>query len=255
MKGGIYIMSKFSERFRQLKDEKKLTLKELSEALDVSVPNLSYYMKDREPSYDILIRIADYFNVTTDWLIGRTDAKNVSEESIYEQVENALELKDNQRLFGNSKADYLKCQHTLYCTMENLYTLFLFYSYNPSLSNYLSEQINMYIGILHNCINYFNKIYVYTSKDNLLNLIKYGEACADAQKKLLLVTFYNFVKCVSEDDEDIPDNDKEFLKNMIDFLFNDYDKKNPQSEIQDLYERINKFEFDKNIVSKNKFTE
>ena len=248
-------MSEFSNRFRQLKDESKLTLKDLADQLDISVPNLSYYMKGREPSYDILIRIADYFNVTTDWLVGRSDAKNVSQESIYEQVENALDLKDNQKLFGDNKANYLKCQNTLYRTMENLYTLFMFYSYNPSLSNYLSEQINMYVGILHNCINYFNKLYVYTSKDNLLNLIKYGEACADAQKKLLLVTFYNFAKCVSEDDDDISDNDKEFLKTVIDFLFNDYDQKNPQSEIEELYERINKFQFDQRVISKNKLTE
>ena len=248
-------MSEFSNRFRQLKDENELTLKDLADQLDISVPNLSYYMKGREPSYDILIRIADYFNVTTDWLVGRSDAKNVSQESIYEQVENALDLKDNQKLFGDNKANYLKCQNTLYRTMENLYTLFMFYSYNPSLSNYLSEQINMYVGILHNCINYFNKLYVYTSKDNLLNLIKYGEACADAQKKLLLVTFYNFAKCVSEDDDDISDNDKEFLKTVIDFLFNDYDQKNPQSEIEELYERINKFQFDQRVISKNKLTE
>ena len=63
-------MSQFSERFRQLKDEKGVTLKEISEALNISSPNLSYYMKGREPNYDVLIQIADYFKVTTDWLIG-----------------------------------------------------------------------------------------------------------------------------------------------------------------------------------------
>lgn len=248
-------MSEFSNRFRQLKDEANLTLKELSEALDITSPNLSYYMKGREPSYDILIRIADYFNVTTDWLVGRTDAKNSSQESLYEQIENAYELKDNQKLSGDNRANYLKCQNTLYHTMENLYLLFMFYSYNPSLSNYLSEQINMYVGILHNCINYFNKMYVHTSKDNLLNLIKYGEACADAQKRLLLVTFYNYAKSVSEDDEDIPANDKEVLNTVIDFLFKDYDKKHPKSEIEELYARLNSFELDENTISKNKFTD
>ena len=93
-----FIMSEFSNRFRQLKDEHDLTLKELSDELDISTPNLSYYMKGREPSYDILIKIADYFNVTTDWLIGRTDARNVSQESLYEQVENALEIKYGTRI-------------------------------------------------------------------------------------------------------------------------------------------------------------
>ena len=63
-------MSEFSNRFRQLKDESNLTLKDLSEALDITIPNLSYYMKGREASYDILIRIANYFNVSVDWIIG-----------------------------------------------------------------------------------------------------------------------------------------------------------------------------------------
>ena len=85
-------MSKFSERFRALKDESELTLKELSTALDISIPNLSYYMKGREPSYDILISIADYFDVTIDWLVGReTDMSKI------EDINNEL-FKENSLL-------------------------------------------------------------------------------------------------------------------------------------------------------------
>ena len=75
-------MSKFSKRFRVLKDESELTLKELSSVLDISIPNLSYYMKGREPSYDILINIANYFNVTTDWLIGNDTKQSTSEKEL-----------------------------------------------------------------------------------------------------------------------------------------------------------------------------
>ena len=75
-------MSKFSERFRALKDESELTLKELSAILDISIPNLSDYMKGREPSYDILINIANYFNVTTDWLIGNDTKQSTSEKEL-----------------------------------------------------------------------------------------------------------------------------------------------------------------------------
>ena len=77
-------MSEFSNRFRQLKEEADLTLKELSEKLDITVPNLSYYMNGREPNYDTLIRISDYFGVSTDWLIGNDTQKNVSEKEIIE---------------------------------------------------------------------------------------------------------------------------------------------------------------------------
>ena len=100
-------MSKFSERFRALKDKSEMTLKELSNALDISVPNLSYYMKGREPSYDILISIADYFDVTVDWLIGReTDMSKIEDinnelfkknsllKKKLEAINNILQLKE-----------------------------------------------------------------------------------------------------------------------------------------------------------------
>ena len=82
-------MSEFSNRFRQLKEESNLTLKDLSEELGISVPNLSYYMKGREPSYDILISIANYFNVTTDWLIGNDTKQGTSEKELIDlRIEN-----------------------------------------------------------------------------------------------------------------------------------------------------------------------
>lgn len=85
-------MNKFSERFRKLKNKSELTLKELSEELNISVPNFSYYMKGREPNYDILINIAEYFDVTIDWLVGRET--NISK---IEDVNNEL-FKENSLL-------------------------------------------------------------------------------------------------------------------------------------------------------------
>ena len=85
-------MRKFSQRFRSLKDKPEMTLKELSNALDISLPNLSYYLKDREPNYDMLIKVANYFNVTVDWLVGReTDMSKI------EDINNEL-FKENSLL-------------------------------------------------------------------------------------------------------------------------------------------------------------
>ena len=235
-------MSEFSNRFRLLKEECGLTLKDLSDELGVSVPNLSYYMKGREPSYDILINIADYFDVTTDWLIGRTNARTETQESLYSQVE--ATLNPDTKLSNESKAYYLKCQNTLYKSMTALYTLFLFYGYDSSLSEYLSGQFNMYAGIMCNCINYFNKMYVYTTKDNLLNLIKYGEACSNAQERLLLSTFYNYAKTISEDEEYISSSDKKIIDEVLNFLFENFNEKYPEAEIVELYNKINSFKLD-----------
>lgn len=91
-------MSKFSERFRALKDESELTLKELSTALDISIPNLSYYMKGREPNYDTLIRIANYFNVTTDWLVGNDTEHNISQQDL-------INLRMENKMLSNKIAE------------------------------------------------------------------------------------------------------------------------------------------------------
>lgn len=248
-------MSEFSNRFRQLKDEAALTLKDLSEALDITSPNLSYYMKGREPSYDILIKIADYFNVTTDWLIGRTDARNTSQESLYKTIENSVSKNEKEKLSGNQKSCYLKCQNTLYSLMTSLYTSFLFYGYSDSLIDYLSSQFNMCIGILSNFATYLNRMYVFTSKDNLLNFIKYGENCAEVQKILLLSTIYNYAKYISSYDPDISNKDKSSLKEITDFLFEKFIEKYPEVELVKLYDELNHFELNEHSTSKEKFTQ
>ena len=85
-------MSKFNERFRKLKDESELSSKELAQELGVAPSTLSYYLKDREPNYDILIKIADYFDVTIDWLVGgETDMSKI------EDINNEL-FKENSLL-------------------------------------------------------------------------------------------------------------------------------------------------------------
>lgn len=123
-------MSEFSNRFRQLKEESNLTLKDLSEELGISVPNLSYYMKGREPSYDILINIANYFNATTDWLIGRTDARSSVYAALDEEITNTIIKNDVKNISKEDvtalsiyKDDYLKTQEKLIELLSFYYTI------------------------------------------------------------------------------------------------------------------------------------
>jgi len=47
-----------------------LTQKQLSEELHIPVPTLGHYVNNRrEPDFDMLKRIAVYFNVSTDYLL------------------------------------------------------------------------------------------------------------------------------------------------------------------------------------------
>lgn len=78
----------FSDRLKNLREEKGIKQLDLATFLEVSVQNISYYERGREPNYDTLKKIADYFNVTTDYLTGRSEFKTFEEEL---QHKNTLE--------------------------------------------------------------------------------------------------------------------------------------------------------------------
>lgn len=64
-------------RLKDLRKEKKVTQLQLAMALNMSQNTISRYETgERRAGYDELIKIADYFNVSIDYLLGRTDIRN-----------------------------------------------------------------------------------------------------------------------------------------------------------------------------------
>ena len=67
--------------FMRLKDiRKRKGISQLKLAMDLNMNQNTvsrYETGEREPGIDELIRIADYFNVSVDYLIGRTDNPNL----------------------------------------------------------------------------------------------------------------------------------------------------------------------------------
>ena len=67
-------MNKFGERLKDLRTESGLTRLQLAENLKVSVRLISYWENgQRECSFDTLIKIASFFDTSTDYLLGKTD--------------------------------------------------------------------------------------------------------------------------------------------------------------------------------------
>ena len=63
----------FSNVLQQLRKEARLTQDQLSDALGIPKRTYgSWERNERQPDFDMLCKIADYFNVTTDYLLGRT---------------------------------------------------------------------------------------------------------------------------------------------------------------------------------------
>ncbi|MGX7745855.1 helix-turn-helix domain-containing protein [Rhodopseudomonas parapalustris] len=66
----------FKDRLKELRQDRDLTQAELSKIIGVSREMLSGYENTgREPNFSILIKIADYFDVSTDYILCRTNKK------------------------------------------------------------------------------------------------------------------------------------------------------------------------------------
>ncbi|EAD2414464.1 TPA: helix-turn-helix transcriptional regulator [Listeria monocytogenes] len=73
------------ERVKVLAEKQKISLKELALKLNMG-ENAIYSWKVKTPGADKLKAVADYFNVSTDYLLGRTDnpqiGKDITEEVV-----------------------------------------------------------------------------------------------------------------------------------------------------------------------------
>lgn len=69
----------FSERLSLLRKEKGLTQKQAAEIFGLSTYGYQRYeYGDREPSVSVAASIADYYDVSLDYLVGRTDNPEVN---------------------------------------------------------------------------------------------------------------------------------------------------------------------------------
>lgn len=62
------------EKIKELRLEKELLQKELAQKIHVAANTLSQFESEKaNPSYEVLIALADFFEVSTDYLLGRED--------------------------------------------------------------------------------------------------------------------------------------------------------------------------------------
>lgn len=67
-------MKVFGERLLELRKEKNISQAKLAKALGVSFAVVCYWETDRsEPTAINIVKIAKYFNTTTDYLLGLED--------------------------------------------------------------------------------------------------------------------------------------------------------------------------------------
>lgn len=67
-------MTLLAERLKNLRLQKNAKQVDIAEYIGVLPRTIRFYESgEREPSLDVLIKLADYFGVTADYLLGRSD--------------------------------------------------------------------------------------------------------------------------------------------------------------------------------------
>ena len=73
---GDFMREILSQRLKQCRKEKGLTQQQVAIYCDITEKAYqNYELMTREPKLEILVKIADFYEVSLDYLVGRTDIK------------------------------------------------------------------------------------------------------------------------------------------------------------------------------------
>jgi transcriptional regulator with XRE-family HTH domain len=85
----------YGQRLAELRAEKHLTQEELALKVGITRSALSHYENNRrEPDYETIQKFADFFHVTVDYLMGRSDDPSQASNQQATEFINQLELSD-----------------------------------------------------------------------------------------------------------------------------------------------------------------
>ena len=81
-------MITLANRLKELRKDKGLTQKDLGDILGVGKTTISMYENGNStPNDEIKLKICDYFDISLDYLIGKSSTKNYSENPHFESID------------------------------------------------------------------------------------------------------------------------------------------------------------------------
>ena len=92
------------EKLKSLRIEKNLTQKQVADRIGLAISAVSSYESGtRYPSYDVLVKLARIFHVSTDYLLGITNTRNIDVTGLRDnEIELVSQLVDMLRNKNNS---------------------------------------------------------------------------------------------------------------------------------------------------------
>ena len=92
-------MVNMGEKLRSLRIENKLTQKQVADRIGLAISAISSYEAGtRYPSYESLIKLSRMFHVSTDYLLGLTEKRNIDVTGLNDaEIELLIQLVDKLR--------------------------------------------------------------------------------------------------------------------------------------------------------------
>ena len=110
-------MAQFGDMLAELRQDQRLTQRDLAEALHISNSSISAYERgERIPDICTLTALADYFQVTTDYLVGRTE-HNISPSVLVEPYVDSITLGELVKSLTMLSLDQ---RHALFVIVKNM---------------------------------------------------------------------------------------------------------------------------------------
>lgn len=106
---------KFNSILKRLREEKEITQTELSKIINISNRVLGYYESDRFPTDpEILIKLANFFEVSVDYLLGNETIKTIKKELTREEIDLIEMYRELDRKGKDDILEFVDLKHERY---------------------------------------------------------------------------------------------------------------------------------------------
>ena len=142
----------FNERIKSLRERENLTQKEMADILAISKSTyVKYERGEREPRYGTLVALSQYFDVTTDYILGKSDEENPHIERI-----NELGSFINSNEFIAAQGENLKNVQKMIADLEQIIYLTEYDPQRLDILYFLVQTENYLLDLRQQGIHIFN---------------------------------------------------------------------------------------------------
>ena len=147
-------------RIKILREELGLSQSEFANRIGLTQQSISLYEKeDRKPSQDVLKALADFFDVSIDYLLGKSDSRNPEQIRLSDEdisfMKGIKQLDENDKKIMRNTMDYLMGGNTVY-PRNNTFMCPVYGQISAGQPNWAEECLEGYLPIDPNLMGIIN---------------------------------------------------------------------------------------------------